>query len=390
VLTTPQPLRTLLAYDAKLASFVGRCFVAAVFRFLRRQAKRELGLRSIRDAHPGAITAVQRFNSAALLSVHHHVLASDGVFVTDASGTPRFEALPAPSRAEVAQVAWSVCLRVVAELRKRGRFLDSTDDAAAEFVEREPALAACYSGSIEGTLVMGPKAGTRVVRLFGRAAGAPKENRARPGHGFDVHAGVRVSANDRNGLERLCRYLIRPPLSEDRVRLLPDGRVQVRLKRRWSDGTTHMVHDPLDFLTKLAALVPPPRVHLVRYSGFLAPHAKLRPRILELCRKEKDATSTPAVAGTKAAAGPGPSAADGCAERHRHHRRRGWAELLARVFAIDVLECPKCGTQGMQRIATITDGKALRAILHSVGLPADSPEPAPPRLPQHPELDFAS
>jgi len=278
---------------------------------------------------------------------------------------------------------------VVAELRKEGRFLDSTDDAAAELVEREPALAACYTGSIEGTLVMGPKAGARVVRLFGRAAGAAKESRPKPGHGFDVHAGVRVSANDRNGLERLCRYLIRPPLSQDRVRLLPDGRVQVRLKRRWSDGTTHMVHDPLDFLTKLAALVPPPRVHLVRYSGFLAPHAKLRPRVLELGRKEKDAMSAPAVAAaTKAAAGSGPSANQGCQERHR--RRRGWAELLARVFAIDVLEFPKCGAKGMQRVATITDGKALRAILSSVGLPADSPEPAPPRLPQQPELDFAS
>jgi Putative transposase len=77
--------------------------------------------------------------------------------------------------------------------------------------------------------------------------------------GFDVHANVWVSANDRAGLERLCRYVLRPPLAQDRLRLRDDGRVVVELKTAWHDGTTHLVFEPLEFLEKLAAITPPGR-----------------------------------------------------------------------------------------------------------------------------------
>ena len=58
--------------------------------------------------------------------------------------------------------------------------------------------------------------------------------------------------------------------------------------------------------------------------------------------------------------------------------RNDWAALLARVWAIDVLECPRC--QGrMQRVAWVMRPDAIKRILASVGMPADSPEPAPSR-----------
>lgn len=59
--------------------------------------------------------------------------------------------------------------------------------------------------------------------------------------GFNVHANVRVAANDRRGLETLCRYIARPPLSDERLQERPDGTLSLRLKRPWSDGTTHLV-----------------------------------------------------------------------------------------------------------------------------------------------------
>ena len=71
-------------------------------------------------------------------------------------------------------------------------------------------------------------------------------------------ARTRISARDCKGRERLCRYLLRPAISRQRLHLMEDGRVQLRLKRPWSDGTTHILLEPLDFLSKLAALVPPP------------------------------------------------------------------------------------------------------------------------------------
>ena len=63
----------------------------------------------------------------------------------------------------------------------------------------------------------------------------------------------------------MCRYAGHPPVATERLSVLPDGRLLYRLKRRWRDGTTHMIFEPLELVEKLAALVPPPRFHLIRY-----------------------------------------------------------------------------------------------------------------------------
>ena len=92
-----------------------------------------------------------------------------------------------------------------------------------------------------------------------------------------IHAGT---ANDRTRLQRLLRYAGRPPLATERLSLLPDGRLLYRLKRRWRDGTSHVIFSPLELVEKLAALVPPPRFNLVRYSGILAPSAACRSLVI--------------------------------------------------------------------------------------------------------------
>jgi hypothetical protein len=81
-------------------------------------------------------------------------------------------------------------------------------------------------------------------------------------------------------LERLLRYGLRPSVAIDRLSGLPDGRLLYRLKRRWKDGTTHMIYEPLEFMEQLAALVPPPRFNLMRYSELFAPSSKLRKHII--------------------------------------------------------------------------------------------------------------
>ncbi len=63
--------------------------------------------------------------------------------------------------------------------------------------------------------------------------------------GCDLHAGVTVAGEDRPRLERLCRYLLRPPIAQDRLALRPDGTVLVTLKTPWRDGTTHLRFEPL-------------------------------------------------------------------------------------------------------------------------------------------------
>ena len=98
--------------------------------------------------------------------------------------------------------------------------------------------------------------------------------------GFSLHAVVRSGADDRQALEQLCRYIARPAVANERVQTNAAGQVVLRLKTSWRDGTTHLVMSPLEFMQRLAALVPRPRLHLIRFHGVLAPSsttsAKLR------------------------------------------------------------------------------------------------------------------
>ncbi|MCV4594189.1 transposase, partial [Escherichia coli] len=80
-------------------------------------------------------------------------------------------------------------------------------------------------------------------------------------------------AHESHKLEKLCRYITRPAISEKRLSIALQGRVRYQLKTPWRNGTTHVEWDPVDFIAKLAALVPPPRAHLTRFHGVFAPNA---------------------------------------------------------------------------------------------------------------------
>src|ERR1700675_2130623 len=81
-------------------------------------------------------------------------------------------------------------------------------------------------------------------------------------------------------LERLCRYITRPAIANERLKRNPADQVVLQLKSPCRDGTTHVVMSPLELMQRLAALVPRPRLHLIRFHGLLAPHATLRAPIV--------------------------------------------------------------------------------------------------------------
>jgi len=146
--------------------------------------------------------------------------------------------------------------------------------------EESLALAGISSASVQGRVSLGRRAGTRVLRL-GRDPDAPCVTSTGPAQAhedFDLHANLFVPAEDRARLEQLCRYLLRPPGAQDRLRLTGDGRILLELKSAWHDGTGHLLFEPLELLEKLAALIPRPRINLVLYHGVLAPHARWRRR----------------------------------------------------------------------------------------------------------------
>ena len=85
---------------------------------------------------------------------------------------------------------------------------------------------------------------------------------------------------DTVGREALCKYVLRPPIAQERVTHGPDGLVRITLKRPFADGTVAVDMDPLSLLSRLATAVPPPRRHTVRYAGILAPASKMRPKVV--------------------------------------------------------------------------------------------------------------
>ena len=102
---------------------------------------------------------------------------------------------------------------------------------------------------------------------------------------------MRVEAHDRKRLEQLCRYITRPALSDERIKLNAAGQVEQKLKTPWRDGTTHLVLSPMESMQRLAALVPRPKLHLIRFHGVLAPNAKLRPLVVPQGPQAQDRAS---------------------------------------------------------------------------------------------------
>jgi hypothetical protein len=98
-------------------------------------------------------------------------------------------------------------------------------------------------------------------------------------YGFSLHAGVAARADQRQKLERLCRYISRPAISEKRLSLTRNGNVRYQLKMPYRDGTTHVIFEPLDFIGRLAALAPKPRINLTRFHGVFAPNSKHRAQV---------------------------------------------------------------------------------------------------------------
>ena len=133
------------------------------------RAKHLLGLRSVDQAHTGAVTIVQRFDSALRLNVHPHTLVIDGVYIQqDDSHQLVFHPLPAPTHAEVAAVAGRIAQRAESVMRKHGRWVDgdSADSEPDQLSLEQPVLSACYQSCAQGMDVLSSRAGRPTLRVM--------------------------------------------------------------------------------------------------------------------------------------------------------------------------------------------------------------------------------
>ena len=352
VFSLPYAFRYRVAFDAALFGEVLGIMIRTVFEFLKQRACDN----GIPESKCGAVVCIQRFGSALNLHPHGHFLVLDGVYAAEDGERPTFYPVRAPDSKDVAAVAERVAVRVAVLLEKR--------DGAPALDQDEPGLAAIYGASITGRIATGPNAGQRVTtsgdfQLPDNSEERFESNGSRCAivSGFSVHAGVSIRAGDRRGLERLCKYVARPPLAAERLAELPDGRLSYQLKTPWQNGTTHVIFDPLEFMARLAALVPVPRANLIHYYGVLAPAAKWRASIVP--------ESPEIEAGT-------------CCHQNDRNEKKGrprnyaWASLMSRVFEIDVLKCPDCSGR-LRILAAIHPPINTRKILDCMRLPSRAP-----------------
>jgi len=350
VLSFPFLLRFLFASRPETLGPV----LAIVYRVIAGWLADEAGIPRA-STQAGAVTLIQRFGSALNLNVHFHMLFLDGVYDAREEDPLRLHRTRAPTPAQMAHLAATIARRVCRHLEKRG-YLESEGEGGylSDRACREDGLDAVRMHAITYRIATGPHAGRKVTTVqtlpgdddsFAGEAG-------RAG-GFSLHAGVSARASEGDKLERLCRYISRPALCEKRLALTAQGRVSYSLKTPWRDGTTHVEFEPVEFLARLAALVPPPRAHLTRFHGVFAPNARLRAQL------------TPARRGKRATADThGDTVRDLPDQRTPEDCRRAmtWAQRLKRVFGIDIATCLHCG--GAVRIlASVEEPDAIEKIL---------------------------
>jgi len=177
--------------------------------------------------------------------------------------------------------------------------------------------------------------------------------------GFSVHNRVRVEPEDRPAVERLARYIMRPPISLERMSWDGVGEVRYRRKRgHESSGLNEReveAFDPREFLARVIMHIPEPRRHLVRYYGWYSNVSRGKRRKAE------------AADGEVGAMGVAPDSRAAQVEaRDARALRRSWAQLIKRIYEVDPMVCPSCGSE-MKVISFITEHDVIDAILRHLG-----------------------
>jgi hypothetical protein len=341
VLTAPHELIGLLAAKGDILSAMARIFVDEVFKSTCKAAE-SMGLRG---GKCGALTFIQRFSKSLTVFPHLHVLIPDGVFIKNAEDEPpQFHAVTAPSPLDLTQIAQGVFRRMERLLKKKGHLANTQG--------QEPNV-------LEKWFLRATKEPAQLKLVASRHS----EQQEPSCGGFTIHANVVISQGDKKGRERLLRYVARPPFAEKQLSETKDGMIRLELRRKGKHGEQFITLEPLRFLRRLCWLIPPPAQPQLRYHGVLAGNAAWRdqitprpPLVLRLQPTSEQLLQNP----------------------ERRGDKRTWAQLLARVYQIDIETCPRCGGR-LKPIAVIREPDVINKLLRHlrIGPFATCAEPAP-------------
>lgn len=345
-LSVPKRLRYFLRTDPAIQNLILHIFLSAVEQGLRGACPA-----GSPTAHIGAVAFIHRFGALLNSHVHFHCVVVDGIFEAGTEGGSelpvRFHETPALNAEQLADIQRNI-RRLLRALTRRGLLEPEVAEEMASWDH---------------------------------------------GGGFSLDAGVRIEAEDRSGLERLLRYCARPVFTLERLRQVAPEHLVYESIKPGPGGSVSLLLTPLERIDRLAALIPPPRRHRHRHYGVLAPNAPLRAAVTALAAKDEASATVAIVADNHPGVDPEPMAPNAVPEApeeptHRKAARYVWALLLARIYEVLPLVCPKCGGD-MRIIAFINDGQVIREILGHLGEPTSAAPLAPARGPPLWELPVA-
>src|SRR5262249_35984429 len=158
-----------------------------------------------------------------------------------------------PTDVEVARVVATIRTRVLCLLRRRGVFTEAADDDATDpLAETSLALARITSAAVQGRSALGPRARPPVLQIR-RAPGPPPPGAHPPPLGRVPPPPTSAGrGNNPGGRGTPPPPAPRPRRARERLPRTADGRVLLTLKTEWSDGTTALLFEPMEFLERLA------------------------------------------------------------------------------------------------------------------------------------------
>lgn len=324
-LSLPFALRFAVVKRPALLKRLERRLVRAVWRWQRERARKLGGPGALQG---GAICFWQWFGSSLQLTPHLHLLVPEAMWSADGEVAE----LPPPDDAEVT----GVLHRVLRQTKKEW----AEAETEAPFAEDE------YEESQQRATQQ---------RLELNDARSSPRRRVAVAHGFSLHADTAVHGNDRQGLERLCRYGARGPIAESRLRRLDDGRYEYAPKK----GTAFTLTAEA-LVRRLVALVPPAKLHLTSFHGCYAPHSTLRPL----------------VTGVESITPPAPAPAASVNKPAKKSPRFDWATLHQRTFGTDVLLCHCGGRRSIRAVHSTRATAEERLTALGVWLPSRVLPPA--------------
>jgi hypothetical protein len=186
--------------------------------------------------------------------VHLHILVPDGAYTFE-HDKPRFHRAPAPSPTELHELLNTLIARITRTLVRGGVLIEEPEHPYLDLEFNSP-LHQLSAAAVRYRIAVGPQAGRKTMTLRKPGAMVDDTTSSKPftaaRDGFSINAAVGCEAGERGKLERVCRYMARPPIAEERLSV--DGVIVYPLKRPFTDGTTHVLFEPNDFIARLAAL----------------------------------------------------------------------------------------------------------------------------------------